>query len=92
MDEIPLQSRAGMQDRIMAIAADVFEVEVGSIDATMGPDEVDRWDSMNHLRLITEVENAFSIHLSMQQIQQIRSLDELSKFVSESIDQEQDGS
>jgi acyl carrier protein len=81
-----------MQDRIMAIAADVFEVEVGSIDVTMGPDEVDRWDSMNHLRLITEVENTFSIHLSMQQIQQIRSLDELSKFVSESIDQEQGGS
>jgi acyl carrier protein len=89
MDEIPLQSRAGTQDRIMAIAADVFELEVDSIDVTMGPDDVDRWDSMNHLRLITEVENTFSIHLSMQQIQQIRSLDELSKCVSESINQEQ---
>jgi acyl carrier protein len=65
---------------------------VDSIDVTMGPDDVDRWDSMNHLRLITEVENTFAIHLSMQQIQQIRSLDQLSKFVSESISQEQGAS
>lgn len=92
MDEMALRSRAGMQDRIRAIAADIFKLEFDTVDVTMGPDDVDRWDSMNHLRLITEVENTFSIHLSMQQIQQIRSLDELSKFVSESIDQEQDGS
>jgi acyl carrier protein len=89
MDQIPLQSHVGTQDRIKAIAADVFEIEVDSIDVAMGPDDVDRWDSMNHLRLITEVENTFSIHLSMQQIQQIRSLDQLSKFVSESISREQ---
>ena len=89
MDEMALRSRAGMQDRIRAIAADIFKLEFDTVDVTMGPDDVDRWDSMNHLRLITEVENTFSIHLSMQQIQQIRSLDELSKFVSESISQEQ---
>lgn len=92
MDETQLQFRAVTQDRIKAIAADIFDIELDGIDVAMGPDDVERWDSMNHLRLITEVESSFSIRLTMQQIQQIRSLDELSKFVSDNIAEEQGSS
>ncbi len=73
-----------MQDRIKAIAAAIFETDVASIDLGMGPDDIDRWDSLNHLRLITEVENAFSVRLTMQQIQQIESLRDIARFVEES--------
>jgi acyl carrier protein len=71
------------QDRVREIAAGVFQVDVGSIDLAMGPDDIDRWDSLNHLRLITEFENAFSLRLTMQQIQQIHSLADLAGFLSE---------
>jgi acyl carrier protein len=43
----------------------------------MGPEDIDTWDSLNHLRLITEVESSFSVQLSMQQIQKIQSLSDL---------------
>jgi acyl carrier protein len=52
----------------------------------MGPDDIDAWDSLNHLRLITAVESAFSLHLSMQQIQKIHSLADLVNFVAVAID------
>jgi acyl carrier protein len=71
------------QERVREIAAGVFQVDVGSIDLAMGPEDIDRWDSLNHLRLITEFENAFSLRLTMQQIQQIHSLADLVGFLSE---------
>ncbi|HLU06771.1 MAG TPA: acyl carrier protein [Woeseiaceae bacterium] len=67
--------------RVREIAAGIFKVDVAAIDLAMGPDDIDRWDSLNHLRLITEVESAFSLKLTMQQIQQIQSLADLVKFI-----------
>jgi acyl carrier protein len=52
----------------------------------MGPDDIERWDSLNHLRLITETESAFSVRLTMSQIQQIKSLADLVRFVAEGSD------
>lgn len=72
-----------MEERIRAIAAEVFQTDAARIELSMGPDDIDRWDSLNHLRLITEVENAFSIRLTMRQIEQIRSLADVATVVSE---------
>jgi len=73
-----------MRDRIKEIAADIFQTGVASIDLSMGPDDIDQWDSLNHLRLITEIESSFSLRLTMQQIQRIESLEDIARFVSES--------
>lgn len=75
--------RPALEERIRAIAANVFQADASAVELSMGPDDIDRWDSLNHLRLITEVESAFSVHLTMQQIQQIGSLGDLVAFVSE---------
>lgn len=71
-----------VEQRILAIAADIFQADPAHIDLSMGPDDIDRWDSLNHLRLITEVEKAYDIRLTMQQIQQIQSLADVVTSVS----------
>lgn len=72
--------------KVMEIAAGIFQVDAASIDLAMGPDDIERWDSLNHLRLITETEGAFSVRLTMNQIQQIQSLADLVRFVTEGND------
>jgi acyl carrier protein len=72
--------------RIKEIAAGIFQIDASSIDLAMGPDDIERWDSLNHLRLITETESAFSVRLTMNQIQQIKSLADLVRFVAEGSD------
>jgi len=64
-------------EKVRAIAARIFQLDASSLTLDMGPDDIESWDSLNHLRLITEVESAFAVHLSMQQIQNIHSLDDL---------------
>jgi acyl carrier protein len=69
-------------EKIMQIAAGIFQLDVSSIRLDMGPEDIDTWDSLNHLRLITEVESSFSVQLSMQQIQKIQSLSDLVNTVA----------
>jgi acyl carrier protein len=70
------------RDRIRAIAAETFQIDVDRIDLAMRPDDIDQWDSLNHLRLITEIERLFSLHLTMQQIQQLQSLQDFVPLVN----------
>lgn len=70
-------------ERIKAIAAEIFGLNPASVELSMGPDDIDRWDSLNHLRLITDFEQSFNLRLAMQQIQEIRSLSDLASFVSQ---------
>jgi acyl carrier protein len=72
--------------RVKEIAAGIFQIDASSVDLAMGPDDIERWDSLNHLRLITETESAFSVRLTMSQIQQIKSLADLVRFVAEGSD------
>lgn len=68
--------------RVKEIAAKVFQLDPADIDLAMGPEDIDAWDSLNHLRLITEAEKAFSLRLTMQEIQKIQSLTDLVQFLS----------
>jgi len=70
-----------MSERLKAIAAEVFGLGSADIDFSMTPDDIEKWDSLNHLRLITAVESEFNIRLSMSQIQGIECLGDLSSFV-----------
>ena len=78
------QTAPAASDKVREIAARVFQVDAESLNLEMGPDAVDTWDSLNHLRLITEVESTFGIRLSMQQIQDVRCLADLAHYAASS--------
>ena len=70
-----------MSDRLITIAAELFGVGMEEIELAMTPDDVEKWDSLNHLRLITAVESEFNIRLSMSEIQGIECLGDLHSYV-----------
>lgn len=67
---------------ITTIAAEIFQVDAGSLSSEATPDEVDKWDSLAHLRLITAVEAEYGIRFSMQQIQNLGKLGDLEAIVT----------
>jgi acyl carrier protein len=69
---------------ITTIAAEIFQVDPGSLSSDSTPDQIDKWDSLAHLRLITAVEAEYSIRLSMQQIQELGRLGDLEAIVTTS--------
>ncbi len=60
--------------RVVAIAADVFEESPESLDASSSPDTILRWDSVQHLVLALAVEEDLGIQFGPDDLEQMRTL------------------
>lgn len=67
----------------MEIVAELFDLDPALVDDALTPEDVELWDSMNHLRLVSAVEEEFQIKLSMQEIESIHSLAMLRALVEQ---------
>ena len=72
-----------MNPKLVEIVAELFDLEPAAVDDALTPEDVELWDSMNHLRLVSAVEEEFQIKLSMQEIESIRSLAVLRALVEQ---------
>ena len=51
------------------IFAEVLGLPVEGIDDSLTPDLCAHWDSLNHLRLVTEIEARFGVEFTMAEVQ-----------------------
>ena len=72
-----------MNPKLVEIVAELFDLEAAAVDAALTPEDVELWDSMNHLRLVSAVEEEFGIKLSMQEIESIRNLGILQALIEQ---------
>lgn len=68
-----------MENRILEIMRSVFQTD--DIDVTCSQRNCEKWDSMNHLNLIVELEMEFGVSFEPEEIAQMRSYDEVVQFV-----------
>ena len=71
-----------MNQRVKQVIADVLGLDVDAIADDLSRDNADSWDSLNHLRIVTALEQEFSITLSMDEIQEARSVGRLIDLVT----------
>jgi acyl carrier protein len=57
-----------VEARLRKVFATVFEVEEEEITDESSPETVVLWDSLRHLSMITEIEAAFHMRLTMKEI------------------------
>lgn len=63
-----------LHQQIVAILADVFQVALPPMIEELTQDELEAWDSFNHLRLVSELEAMFEITLDDEDIPAMTSL------------------
>jgi acyl carrier protein len=63
-----------LHQQIVSILADVFQVELPPTIEELTQDELEAWDSFNHLRLVSELEDMFEITLDDEDIPAMTSL------------------
>ena len=61
---------------IAAIFEEVFQ-HTDALIAETSPDDVERWDSLQHIALIRTIEITFAIQLSMDEMMEIRSVGDI---------------
>ena len=63
-----------MNEKLKVVIADIFDVDPETITSELSPDSLDNWDSLNHLKLVTAVEQEFGVKFTMSQIENINSV------------------
>lgn len=66
-----------MDAQIKELIADVLDLDEEDITAELSPDDTEYWDSMNHLRLVTALEEEFDIKLTMDEVQSIENVGDI---------------
>ena len=73
--------RKEMLKELVSIFEEVFEVEDMEITEETNSDAIADWNSVNHLTLIGEIEQAFNIKFSMQEMLEIKSVKKILNII-----------
>lgn len=70
--------------KLNEVFSDVFDEEIVVTDETTAAD-IEDWDSLTHITLISEVEDAFGVHFSMNVVLSMKNVGELVDIIEKSI-------
>jgi len=68
-------------DEVRGIASDILGVPATRLNAASSPDNVENWDSVQHLNLVLALEERFSLQLSPEEIEQMKTLGDTAKLI-----------
>ena len=59
--------------KLKKVLSDVFKVDAGMLNDDSSVDNIERWDSLNHLNLVLALELEFNVSFSEEQTVEIMS-------------------
>ena len=69
--------REDILERVNEIFCDVFDDEDLEINESTCADDIEDWDSLTHITLISAVENEFGFKFSMKEVQGMQDVGEM---------------
>jgi acyl carrier protein len=70
-----------MDNQLKAVLGTVFDLSVDEIHDEISPENVGLWDSLNHLRMVTEIEKVFRIRLAQKEIREMHTYAKIREVV-----------
>jgi len=64
-------------DRLNKIISEVFDITLEEIDEKKGPGDIEKWDSIQHLNLVSTIEDEFHLVLNLKEILEIMSIGDI---------------
>jgi len=69
-------------EKLNKVLRDLFDLKKEEdINDDMGPDEIESWDSLGHVELITSLEEVFDISLGVVDISRMYTVGDIKKIV-----------
>ncbi|HOA80929.1 MAG TPA: acyl carrier protein [Defluviitaleaceae bacterium] len=70
------------EEEILEIAKRVLKTD--QVDLSTNRENIDEWDSLAHLQIISEVEDKFAISIPFEEVSDIKSLSDFLKYIERS--------
>lgn len=77
-------TRQEIFEKLNEVFSDVFDEEIVVTENTTAADIAD-WDSLTHITLISEVEDAFDIKFSMNVVLSMKNVGEMADIIEKSL-------
>lgn len=71
-----------MTQSVNELVADILGLDPSEVGDDYSREAADNWDSLNHLRIVTAVERAYAVSLTMKEIEEATSVRQLADLVS----------
>ena len=71
-----------MKEKILKIMAEVFEMNTQDFPDSINQEHLDHWDSLRHLNLGVELEEAFEVSYEPEEIAVMTSIEKIAEITS----------
>jgi acyl carrier protein len=70
-------------ERINTVFRDFFDDDDIEVDASTTADDIDDWDSLNHITLMSAVEEEFGVRFTMGEVSGMKNVGEMAQIISD---------
>jgi acyl carrier protein len=78
-----MATATGVEARIREVMAGILEVDPERIDASFAREGAASWDSLNHLRLVSALEEALGVRFTMREVGELDGFEAIRRLVAE---------
>lgn len=78
-------SREEVYEKLNEVFRDVFDDDSITVSDTTNADDIEEWDSLEHINLMAAVESEFSVKFSMGQIVTMKNVGEMVDIILQKI-------
>lgn len=75
--------RTELFEKLTGVFRDVFDDEALTIEDATTADDIEDWDSLTHITLLTSVEDEFDIRFNMKAVQKLKNVGEMVDLIEE---------
>ncbi|MCR5595869.1 MAG: acyl carrier protein [Lachnospiraceae bacterium] len=79
-------TREEIYEELNEVFRDVFDDESITVDDETTADDIDDWDSLEHINLIAAVEQQFGIKFNMGQIVTMKNVGEMVNYIEANVE------
>ena len=66
-------------EKLYNILSKILEIDIRKINSKTSPDNIEAWDSYNGLMMVTELELAFNVNFTMDEVIAVRNVGDIIK-------------
>ncbi len=72
-----------INERLNEVFQNVFDDEDITVDRDTTADDIDDWDSLEHIRLVAAVEREFGVKFTMKEVSSMKNVGEMIDIIAE---------
>jgi acyl carrier protein len=74
-------SKDTMVEKLIAIVAAVLRVPTSALTLETGPGDLEVWDSLAHINIVSEVETEFGVSIPIEQVPEIQHIRDFLNYI-----------